>query len=64
MATSLQTRVKALEGGTGGRCPACGFDGDWSKVKFHIEDRGNGKLERCGTCGRPTRIVLTWGEKV
>jgi DNA-directed RNA polymerase subunit RPC12/RpoP len=64
MATSLETRVRQLEGGTGSRCPECGFDGDWSKVKFHFEDTGRGQSERCGTCGRPTRIVLTWGQKV
>jgi hypothetical protein len=64
MATSLQTRVKQLEGGTGGKCPECGFDGDWRKVRFQYEGFGTGKPENCGTCGRPTRIVLTWGDKV
>ena len=64
MATSLETRVRQLEGGTGSRCPECGFDGDWRKVKFHIEPTSSkGKPERCVTCGRPTRIVLTWGER-
>ena len=64
MATSLQTRVKQLEGGTGGKCPECAFDGDWKKVRFRYDGIGKGKPERCGTCGRPTRIVLTWGNKV
>ncbi len=64
MATSLETRVKQLEGGTGGECPECGFDGDESKIKTIVEwvdhtDRGN---EYCGTCGRATHIVVTWGE--
>ena len=63
MATSLETRVKQLESGTGGKCPECGFDGDWNKVKFHFEDTGGDQSERCGMCGRPTRIVLTWGER-
>lgn len=67
MATSLVTKVKQLEGGTGGRCPECGFDGDWSKVKYRIEPGygdGTGKSERCDTCGRLTRIVLTWEDKI
>jgi DNA-directed RNA polymerase subunit RPC12/RpoP len=64
VATSLETRVKQLEGGTGGRCPECGFDGVWSKVKLRYEGFGKGKSERCNTCGRLTRIVLRWEEKV
>ena len=66
MATSLETRVKQLEGGTGGECPECGFDGDWSKLKLRFEPGfgGGGKPEKCGTCGHPTRIVLTWGDEV
>jgi hypothetical protein len=65
---ALGTRIRRLEESRGGnRCPECGFDGDWSKVRFHIEPGygdGNGKSERCDTCGRLTRIVLTWGDKV
>ena len=66
MATRLESRLRVLEGGTGGECPECGFDGDWSKVKNEVvwEDgpygRGN---EYCGTCGRATHIVVTWGDK-
>jgi hypothetical protein len=64
VATSLETRVERLEHGTGGRCPECGFDGDWRKVRFRVEQgRGKGKPEHCDTCGRPKRIVLTWGDK-
>jgi hypothetical protein len=64
-ATNLEGRVKALEG-SGSRCPQCGFDGDWSKVKPRVETRraGDGRRpEYCDTCGRPLRIVLTWGDE-
>jgi hypothetical protein len=62
---SLERRIRQLEGGTGGKCPRCGFDGDWSKVRFQTEiAHDKGKPEWCVTCGRPTRIVLTWGDKV
>jgi hypothetical protein len=64
VATSLETRVKALEGGSGGKCPRCGFDGDWNKVQFRFDGFGKGRPERCDLCGRPTRIVLTWGDEV
>jgi hypothetical protein len=64
VATSLETRVRHLEGRIGGECPECGFDGDWSKVTFHFDGFGKGKPERCDTCGRPTRIVLGWGDRV
>ena len=64
MATSLQTRVRQLEGG-GGWCPACGFDGDWGKVKPHVEPHAtHDRNEYCGTCDRPTRIVVSWGDEV
>jgi hypothetical protein len=62
---SLKRRIRHLEGGAGGECPECGFDGDWSKVRFQIEPGygdGTGKSERCDTCGCLTRIVLTWGD--
>jgi hypothetical protein len=62
---SLKRRIRQLEGGTGGECPECGFDGDWSEVRFRIEPgRGKGNSERCETCGRLTHIVLSWGAKV
>jgi len=61
VATSLERRVKALEGG-GSRCPECGFDGDWSKVERVFTEDGPGENIYCGTCGRPIHIVLTWGD--
>jgi hypothetical protein len=67
MTTRLESRLRVLEGGTGGKCPRCNFDGDWSKVRFQIEPGygdGKDKSERCETCGRPMRIVLRWEEKV
>ena len=65
MGTTLETRVKVLEGGgTGSRCPECGFRGNWREVKVRIEPSDSkGGPENCGTCGRPTRIVLNWGGK-
>ena len=66
MTTSVERRIRRLEVATGGnRCPECGFDGDWHKVRFHVEPTSSkGEPEHCGTCGRPTRIVLTWGDRV
>jgi hypothetical protein len=64
MMTGLERRVRTLEGGGGGKCPECGFDGDWSKVRTIFEDAGDNCPKSCGTCGRPLRIVLTWGEGV
>ena len=66
MATSLETRVKALEGGTGANCPECGWDGItplkpecyWS----HGESPPRENIY-CGTCGRPIHITLTWGDE-
>jgi hypothetical protein len=66
--SSLQTRVKRLEGSSGSGCPRCGFDGDWSKVRtecfWSSSDEGRGSPEDiyCGTCGRPIHIVMTWGD--
>ena len=63
MAMSLETRVRQLEGGTGGECPECGFAGDWSKVRTVHDPHAAYKRNRyCGTCGRPTHIVLRWGD--
>jgi endogenous inhibitor of DNA gyrase (YacG/DUF329 family) len=65
VATSLEVRVRQLEGGTGGECPECGFDGDWSKVKHEVV-WGQGGPERniyCGTCGRPTHLVVHLGRR-
>jgi hypothetical protein len=59
---ALQTRLKRLEGVGGTECPECGFDGDWSKVRTVVDCHSTDKRNRyCGTCGRPTHIVLTWG---
>ncbi len=70
MARSLETRVKQLEGGAGGECPECGFDGDWSKIEFDLEwcddpkeDDGPQESVYCETCGEPTTIVVTWGDE-
>ncbi len=61
MTTSLQTRVKQLEGSGSGKCPECGFDGDWSKVRNVLAPRSGERGNRCcETCGRPTHIALTW----
>jgi hypothetical protein len=64
VATSLETRVKQLEGGVGGKCPECGFDGDPSKIKTEVRwlDHTERRNEYCGTCGRATHIVVRWGE--
>ena len=64
MATSLQTRLKQLDGGGANRCPECGFGGDWSKVR-HVWEPGyaHDQNHHCGTCGRPTLIVLRWEDK-
>jgi hypothetical protein len=62
MATSLQARVRHLEG-SGSRCPECSFGGDWSKVRPVVDPHSTHKRNRyCGTCGRPTHIVLRWGD--
>ena len=58
MARGLKRRLRRLEGGTGARCPECGYDGDPSKLEYVLEwvdevDRGN---EYCGTCGRATHM--------
>jgi hypothetical protein len=61
---ALQTRVRRLEGAGGRECLECGFDGDWSKVRPAWVPRSASEASRnryCGTCGRPTHIVLTWG---
>jgi hypothetical protein len=69
MAT-LTSRVRRLEAASGGgsRCPECGFDGDWSKVKFEPRiNRVDPKSPRmppnrhCGTCGRVLVINVGWG---
>ncbi len=63
MATRLQARIRQLEAGAGGKCPACGFDGDWRKVKNVVDPHAAHKRNRyCPTCGRPTHVVLTWGD--
>jgi hypothetical protein len=62
VATSLERRIRTLEAGGGGvECPECGFGGDWSKVRqVWNPSSGDGSNRRCGTCCRPTRIVLIW----
>jgi endogenous inhibitor of DNA gyrase (YacG/DUF329 family) len=62
VATSLETRIRTLEGGGGGgECPECGFDGDWSRVRqVWSPSSAEGSNRRCGTCGRPKRIDLAW----
>lgn len=68
MASSLQTRVKHLETSAGGgnRCPECGFDGDYSKLKISTSWAPSSseptKNRYCSTCGRPTHVVITWGD--
>jgi hypothetical protein len=62
--TSLQTRVRRLEGGGANRCPACGFDGNWGKVKPRVEPHAtHDRNEYCGTCGRLTRVVVSWRDE-
>jgi len=60
LTTTLERRVRSLEGGDGGECPECGFDGDWSKVRVIFEDAPSNRPKYCNTCGRPLRIVLSW----
>jgi predicted RNA-binding Zn-ribbon protein involved in translation (DUF1610 family) len=68
MATSLQTRVKALEtSGSGGECPECGWDGITPlrpEFFWTYEESADGPEESvyCSACGRPIHIVLTWGD--
>ena len=63
---SLQTRVRALESGSGGlECPECGWDGI-TPLKPIIEERDDGTPEGnnyCGMCGRPILITLSWGDE-
>jgi hypothetical protein len=68
MTGSLQRRIRNLEAG-GRECPECGFDGDWSKVKYEVawcddkdEDDGPHETVYCETCGEPVHIVVTWGD--
>jgi predicted RNA-binding Zn-ribbon protein involved in translation (DUF1610 family) len=63
--TTIERRVAALEKTTGGnKCPECGFDGDWPKVKHTFEKATSRRERYCGTCGRPLRIVLRWEGRV
>ena len=72
MTSSLHTRVRRLETATGGnnRCPECGFDGDWSKVKFETRinrvDPNSARTppnEHRGTCGRVVVINVGWDRR-
>jgi hypothetical protein len=65
----LERRIKNLEDCSGRECPECGFDGDWSKVKFEVEfwdgdeeHTGPEETTYCESCGAPAHIVLTWGD--
>ena len=66
MAATIERRVTRLEATTdrGDKCPECGFDGDWSKVRFDFERPTSRRERYCGTCGRPLRIVLRWEDRV
>jgi NAD-dependent SIR2 family protein deacetylase len=59
-----ESRLQKLEGQYGASsCPECGFDGDWSKVKYEVTHPHHGeerRPEHCPECGRPTRVVLRW----
>ena len=63
---SLERRVEALETSTGGgrECPECGWDGV-TPLKHEVSWGNDGtpaENRYCGTCGRPTHIVITWGD--
>ena len=65
MVTTIERRVARLEESTGGnKCPECGFDGDWSKVRFDFEKPTSRRERYCGTCRRPLRVVLRWEDRV
>lgn len=66
MTTSVDNRLRRLELATGGgECPECGFDGDWSKLRWDVEwdESGEGpqRNQHCSTCGRLWLVVVGWG---
>ena len=65
---SIKNRLGRLEDRYGGpECPECGDDGNPDgEVRYNIiwpgPDDEPSKPEWCSTCGRQTRIVLTWDD--
>jgi hypothetical protein len=67
---SLERRIKNLEA-SGGECPECGFDGDWSNVDIVVEwydgeeeYTGPEETTYCETCGQPTETVVVWDDLI
>jgi hypothetical protein len=60
----LNSRVEKLENGNGEPCDECGGDprpGDTYEVTWSAGDHDEN--EWCGTCGRQTVVVITWGDE-
>lgn len=59
----LHRRLERLEpvSKSGAPCPACGFDGGWSKVTPQVvwEEEDSGP-EHCPECGRALVINVVW----
>jgi len=62
VATVLERRVARLETSGGGRCPECGIDPKHPPRGEVIVSDGGGpdKERRCGTCGYPLLVIITW----
>lgn len=64
---SIDARLRRLEGGDE-TCPECGWDGNWSRVRFEVTwddlDADPDDLappERYQECGCQLEYVVTWG---
>ena len=73
MASSIERRIRGLEAVYNDEpCPACGWDGDWSKIEFVVDwddmDRDDGGQDDpvgprwCETCGHQLEYVVTWAD--
>ncbi len=61
----MNGRIEKLENGNGERCDECGGDprpGDTFELVW-VDHEPESENEYCGTCGRPTTIVITWGDE-
>jgi len=66
--SGLDQRLRVLEAGDGGRCPACGL-GPGSRVHYTVswgdepgEDAPAVSSPACLMCGQRRRIVLDWDD--
>jgi hypothetical protein len=66
VAGSIGRRIEALEGVYGREpCEECGDGGEGPETTWEVvwvDPHGPAESKRCGTCGRPFEIVITWGE--